>query len=62
MIPYIEDQCFGDESKLKEFAYDRLRRELNGSGPASEDGSMMPESAAIGDNVEVEGGAGDAAS
>ena len=34
VIPYIEDQCFGEEDKLKEFAYDRLKREL---------GVMVPE-------------------
>ena len=62
VIPYIEDQCFGDENKLKEFAYDRLRRELNGLGPAPEDGSTLPELAAIGDNAEAEDGAGDATS
>ena len=28
VIPYIEEQCFGDEAKLKEFAYERLKREL----------------------------------
>ncbi len=28
VIPYIEEQCFGDESKLREFAYDRLMDEL----------------------------------
>ena len=30
VIPYIEEQCFGDEGKLGEFAYDRLKRELDG--------------------------------
>ena len=34
VIPYIEDQYFGEEEKLKEFAYDRLKREL---------GVMVPE-------------------
>ncbi len=28
IIPYIEEQCFGNEEKLKEFGYDRLKREL----------------------------------
>ena len=62
VIPYIEDQCFGDENKLKEFAYDRLRRELNGLGPAPEDDSTLPELAAIGGNVQAGGGADDATS
>ena len=25
MIPHIEEQYFGDEAKLKEFAFDKLR-------------------------------------
>ena len=62
VIPYIEDQCFGDENKLKEFAYDRLRRELDGLGPAPEDDSTLPELAAIGGNVQAGGGADDATS
>ena len=62
VIPYIEDQCFGDENKLKEFAYDRLRRELGGFGPAPEDGSTLPELAAIVDKVETGDGADDATS
>ncbi len=36
VIPYIEEQCFGDEAKLKEFAYDRLKGELNGTAPESD--------------------------
>ena len=31
VIPYIEEQCFGDEAKLEEFAFDRLKRELAGN-------------------------------
>ena len=33
VIPYIEDQCFGEEERLKEFAYDRLMRELGAKVP-----------------------------
>ena len=62
VIPYIEDQCFGDENKLKEFAYDRLRREFDGLGPAPEDDSTLPELAAIGSNMQAGGGADDATS
>ena len=29
VMPYIEEQCFGDEARLKEFAYDHLKRELD---------------------------------
>ena len=32
VIPYIEEQCFGDEGKLGEFDYDRLKRELDRRG------------------------------
>ena len=46
VIPYIEEQCFGDEGKLKEFAYDRLEGELNGMAPESEDGGAEAGSAA----------------
>ena len=31
VIPYIEEQFFGDADKLAEFRFDRLKRELNGS-------------------------------
>ena len=37
VIPYIEEQCFGDEAKLKEFAYDRLKRELDSEISQPED-------------------------
>ena len=37
VIPYIEEQCFGNEDKLKQFDYDRLKRELD-SGVAGPDG------------------------
>ncbi len=30
VIPYIEEQCFGEEDRLKEFAYNRLKREIDG--------------------------------
>ena len=29
VLPYIEEQCFGDEGRLAEFAYDRLITEVN---------------------------------
>ena len=32
VMPYIEEQCFGDEERLKEFAYDHLKRELDTNG------------------------------
>ena len=30
VIPYVEEQCFGDDAKLREFDFDRLRRQLDG--------------------------------
>ena len=62
VIPYIEDQCFGDENRLKEFVYDRLRRELGGLGPEPEDGGTTPSSAVNEDDVVAEDGPGDATS
>ncbi len=53
VIPYIEEQCFGDEEKLKEFAYDRLKRELDGAAPELDAGLVE-------DNGQPEDGAGDA--
>ena len=32
VIPYIEEQFFGDEARLKDFAYDRLRQKPEGDG------------------------------
>ena len=62
VIPYIEDQCFGDESRLKEFAYDRLKKELGGLGPEPEDDSNAPASAANKDATVAEDGSGNASS
>ena len=53
VIPYIEEQCFGKEEKLKEFAYDRLKRELDGAAPELDVGLVE-------DNGQPEDGAGDA--
>ena len=33
VIPYIEEQCFGDEAELNKFAYDTLKGKLNGTAP-----------------------------
>ena len=44
VIPYIEEQCFGDEDKLKEFVYDRLKREFDGPVSEPDAGSGPPES------------------
>ena len=60
VIPYIEDQCFGNENKLKEFGYDQLKRELRGPNPDHEDAGILAEVTANGENAEAEDGAGDA--
>ena len=46
IIPYIEEQCFGDEEKLKEFAYDRLKLELDGALSEPDVGGAEPGGAA----------------
>ena len=53
VMPYIEEQCFGDEGKLEEFAYDRLKREIDGAAPELDAGLVK-------DNGQPEDGAGDA--
>ena len=60
VIPYIEEQCFGDEDKLKEFAYGRLKRELDSKAHEADDGSAHPEVAPDEGKVQPEGGTGDA--
>ena len=60
VFPYIEEQCFGDEDKLKEFAYDRLKRDLYGTAPEPDVGSGQLESAVDEGNEQPEDGVGDA--
>ena len=36
VMPYIEEQCFGEEDRLREFAYDRLMAEVNSGNAASD--------------------------
>ena len=43
IIPYIEEQCFGDEDKLKNFEYERLKRELAGGAFDIFTGNGLPE-------------------
>ena len=61
IIPYIEEQCFGNEEKLKEFAYDRLKQELDGTALKPDAGSGQPEGAVDEGNGQPENG-GDGAS
>ena len=60
VIPYIEEQCFGDEGKLKEFAYDRLKGGIDGTAPGPDAGSGQPEGAADAGNGQPEDDVGDA--
>ena len=60
VIPYIEEQCFGDENKLKEFAYDRLKRELDTMAHEPDGGSDQPEVATDEGTEQAEDAAGDA--
>ena len=50
VIPYIEEQCFGDEGKLAEFDYERLKRELDGAALEPDAGSGQSEGTAEEDN------------
>ena len=43
VMPYIEEHFFGDNDKLKEFAYDQLRQELDGAAPGPDAGASQPE-------------------
>ena len=59
VMPYIEEQCFGDESRLREFAYDRLVREINGPGTETGGDGTTPASAVNEDGVVAGDGSGD---
>ena len=51
VIPYIEEQRFGEEDRLKQFSYDQLKLKLDGAAPRSEVGVPQaedPTDAAIG--------------
>ena len=58
VIPYIEEQCFGDEGKLAEFDYERLKREIDGAVAAPD--AAESQGSAAESNGQPEGGAGDA--
>ena len=50
VIPYIEEQYFGDEARLKEFGYDRLMADIKGVASASIVGDDQPEDATANGN------------
>ena len=51
VIPHIEEQYFGDENRLKEFAFDRLKGELDGA-PAEPAGNGDVTEGAAGEETE----------
>ncbi len=59
VIPYIEEQCFGDEAELNKFAYDTLKGKLNGTAPESSAAGAEAGSAADADNGQPENNASD---
>ena len=59
VIPYIEEQCFGDEAELNKFAYDTLKGKLNGTAPESSAAGAETGSAADADNRQPENNASD---
>ena len=62
VIPYIEEQCFGDEARLKEFGYDQLISELGYSAVVHNGDDDQPEGATAGGAVEPEDGSDGATS
>ena len=59
VIPYIEEQCFGDEAELNKFVYDTLKGKLNGTAPESDAAGAETGSAADADNGQPENNASD---
>ena len=60
IIPHIEEQYFGDENKLKELAFDGLKRELDGAPAEPAADGDVTEVAAGDENEQPEDGAGNA--
>ena len=51
--PYVEEQCYGEDEKLRSLEYDRLRSEVNAGTP-------LPAEAAAGTSEEADAGGDDA--
>ena len=62
VLPYIEEQFFGDEARVKEFAYDQLVGELGYSAVVHNEDDDQPEGAMAGGAVEHEDGSDGATS
>ncbi len=58
VIPYVEEQCFGNDKKIEEFEYERLKREIYGAVAAPD--AAESQGSADESNGQPEGGAGDA--
>ena len=56
VMPYIEEQCFGNESRLREFTYDRLMAEVNSA--AAPPNGVAPTGGSDTDVVGQPGGSG----
>ena len=62
VLPYIEEQFFGDEARVKEFAYDQLVGELGYSAVVHNEDDDQQEGATAGGAVEHEDGSDGATS
>ena len=54
IMPHIEEQYFGDEARLEEFAFDRLKGELGGAPPEQDAGGAVTEGTAGEENEQSE--------
>ncbi len=54
VIPYIEEQCFGDEARLEAFDFDRLMGELDGTSAEPAAGNAGTDGAAGEENEQSE--------
>ena len=62
VMPFIEEQCFGDEARLKEFGYDQLISELGSSAVARNGDDDQAEDTTAGGAVDSENGSDGATS
>ena len=51
VVPYVEEQCFGDEAKLQTFGFDALKRQIGGSELAVTPGESIAEQASNADSA-----------
>ena len=60
VIPYIEEQCFGDEDKLNDFAYERLMGELEEATSQQDTAGDKPDGATGDGDGRIQEGVGNA--